>query len=265
MKKFLVQVEEDGSPSYDFCFGMMVAERYFKWSHNRENLDIILSQTGDKKLENPNDYIPVGSVEFVEDFVKANYGENAVRELKPMYPEFFNDFYLGDMKLGNAYKAAEAISKDPSAALHVKSATRIKDENNGSYGPSYILGMKDIYNKDNGWYVGSCIYPKSEWRVFVNDGIILGIKNYNGSPWILPNEEVVKRLVDGYCESIKYKTEESNTFVLDVGVSPIDGATKVVEIHEFYSCGLYGFDLYERLPYMFSKQWFHILNRIKKV
>ena len=36
--------------------------------------------------------------------------------------------------------------------------------------------------------------------------------------------------------------------------------TFVMECHRFFSCGLYGFCDYSKLPYMFSQEWYEILN-----
>jgi hypothetical protein len=263
MKTLLIQIEENGSPSYDFCYALELSRRYLEWSSAGKEFEYEYSKTGNVKLDHPDSYIPVGSVEFVEDFVRTNYGEKAVSELKPIYPEILKDCYLGNIIQTNAYYAAKLLEKQTHRALHVKSATRLKDESNGNYSPDYILQRKDVYDKNNGFFVGECIYPLSEWRVFVHDGELLTIKHYAGDLWMLPNEHVVKSIIKAYCDDIKYQIKESPTFCLDVGISPIDNATKVIELHEFYSCGLYGFDYYDRLPYMYSKQWFHILSRIK--
>ena len=44
-------------------------------------------------------------------------------------------------------------------------------------------------------------------------------------------------------------------FTLDVAVDGDDN-TVVIEVHDFFSCGLYGFSEYKILPFMFSN-WFY--------
>lgn len=266
MKTFLIQIEEDGTPSYDFCYGLMISKRYYEWSitgHGEFKYEY--STYGEKKVENPDDYIPVGSIEFVTKFVLANYGVEAVKQLKPFYPDCWlkNDRYLGGLEIGNPYHIATEMnaSSNPNS-LHVKSIERLKDENNGNYPYTYFRERYRIYDNEK-WYVSKCIYPLSEWRVFVHDNFFMDMKCYKGDTWITPAKAAVMNMIEDYKDTYHYDRDMTGSYTLDVGVSPIDYSTKIIEFHEFYSCGLYGFDMYDRLPYMFSKQWAHVLRRIK--
>ena len=262
MRKFLIQVEEDGIPSYDFCHQMLIAKRFIDWRFSGGEFQFITVTGIHDILDNPDIYIPVGSIEFVEDFVRANYGEEGLQAITPIYPKQFANRYLGGTVLfdkNSPHVIASCFTKEPYRAFHLKNAKKLKHELNGEYNASQILSNREAFDKLGEWYMGECIYPLTEWRVFVFNGTILDIKNYKGDPWIIPNKEVVEKMVKEYYDN----GGKARAFTLDVGVEPNDNSTKIIEFHEFYSCGLYGFDMYDKLPYMFSQQWTLVLQRIK--
>jgi hypothetical protein len=267
MKKFLIQVEENGIPSYDFCHQMLIAKRFIDWRFSLNTEFQFIPVTGIHDiLDDPDSYIPIGSIEFVENFVRTNYGEAGLQAITPVYPTQFanplNYRYLGGMGLydkNSPYTIAQCMGKAPNRAFHLKNAKKLKHELNGEYNATNILKNREAFDKLGEWYMGGCVYPLTEWRVFVFNGTILDIKNYKGDPWIMPNKEVVEKMVKEYYDG----GGNARAFTLDVGVDENDNSTKIVEFHEFYSCGLYGFDMYDKLPYMFSQQWALVLQRIK--
>ena len=50
-----------------------------------------------------------------------------------------------------------------------------------------------------------------------------------------------------------YKSAPS-VYTLDVAIKD-SGETVIIECHRFFSCGLYGFSDYRRLPVMFTRTW----------
>jgi hypothetical protein len=54
-------------------------------------------------------------------------------------------------------------------------------------------------------------------------------------------------------------------YTLDVGIKTETKETVIIEMHDFFSCGLYGFNDPFRYPYMLS-QWFHefIRNNLRR-
>lgn len=82
---------------------------------------------------------------------------------------------------------------------------------------------------------------KSEWRVFVLKGDVLGVGHYYGDPLRFPNVSVVRAVLNAY-----------NTapvgYALDVGVTET-GETLLVELNDGYALGCYGLPthLYVRL------------------
>jgi len=51
-------------------------------------------------------------------------------------------------------------------------------------------------------------------------------------------------------------------YTLDVGV--VNDKTYIIEVHDFFSCGLYGFSNHQILPFMFSR-WFNSFINKKTV
>lgn len=81
----------------------------------------------------------------------------------------------------------------------------------------------------------------SEYRVFVCEGRVLGIKHYLGDFFTFPDTELIKAMVDDYRGA-------PAGYSLDVGVLQ-DGRTVLVECNDGWSLGNYGLDpnLYVRL------------------
>ena len=76
---------------------------------------------------------------------------------------------------------------------------------------------------------------ESEWRLFVYRGKVHGVQRYIGEPWSrMPDRE--------YCENVaKVFGEQNPAFTLDVFVRK-NGETDILEVHDFFACGRYGFD-----------------------
>ena len=86
----------------------------------------------------------------------------------------------------------------------------------------------------------------SEWRAFVYKGKLVGLQNYCGEFTLFPDVEKIKEMIKAYKSA-------PIAYTLDVGINA--NGTFVIEVHDFFSCGLYGFSD-SSLPFMFS-QWFH--------
>ncbi len=73
----------------------------------------------------------------------------------------------------------------------------------------------------------------SEWRCFVHNGSLVGIKHYLGDPWVLPNKPTLY--------TMKYDYEEAGSpsaYSLDVGITA-DGRTRLVEVNDAFALGNY--------------------------
>jgi len=224
MYEFICQA--DGRIRHDFVLETLNAIDFTNWYENEEvHRSTIVKSINDIKEVKGLKTIPVGSIEFVEGFYNKYLG---IRDIKPInIPEEI--FKYGKRKLwyGNE---KEVIQNE----TFCKSADRIK---------KFTDIIDDKTKLKEGNYLFSEVLEDldSEWRCFVLKGKLLGVHNYINSLGSAPNLNYVETIIE------KYKGLDAYT--LDVGVSKELG-TVIIEIHDFFSCGLYGFNDYNKILQM---------------
>ena len=80
---------------------------------------------------------------------------------------------------------------------------------------------------------------------------IIDIKNYSGDPWVIPNKDIILQCIT------EFETKANSippSYTLDIAVRE-NGVVDIIEIHDFFSCGTYGFSEYEKYPLMLWR-WF---------
>ena len=190
--------------------------------------------------------IPVGSVEFVSTYLRT-YFPQAETSLRPLnVPERL--FRFAGRKIANVECPVDLEPFSGSARLWRKSNTLIKEPSNGLL--EYHPGLSREFI---GCQVSEEIDILSEWRVIIFHDEIIYLAPYSGDCMVFPSVEAVKRMVE--C----YKSESPVAYTLDVAVTA-SGMTVVMECHRFFSCGLYGFADYGKLPYMLSQTWHQMIN-----
>ena len=240
--KFLVQTINK-KLIYDFTFEMNVCEEYHEWLgrpitiRNQEGVNF-------DKIKRPDQYVPVGSVEFVSAYLEKFYPE-ARKALEPLnVPEQL--FPFAGRTIANITKPEDLNQFGNAELLYRKSMTTIKDPNNGWIGLPEFDRCKDCQVST---IIDDII---SEWRVFVFNGEILDARNYRGDFFVCPDEETITKMVKAYKDAPK-------AYTLDVAVTS-KGETVVIECHRFFSCGLYGFSQPNVYPAMLSQEWFEMKN-----
>lgn len=234
MRNFLIQTI-NGMVRHDFSFQLLEAIDYQNWYYNEKKYDYILSET--YKVEN---CIPVGSVEFVLSYLKKHHG---IKEVKPINipPELIQPTFLK--------RHIEIINTEKNPILIKDKPLFVKDNNK-------IKGFADIVtdgsNLKGEFLVSELIDIESEWRAFVYDRKLVGLQNYSGDFTMFPDVDLIK-------EMIKCYTDCPPAYTLDVGLNVKDG-TFLIEIHNFFSCGLYGFNDSRILPQMFIRSFNYILQ-----
>lgn len=255
--EFIIQTVDDKVVN-DFAFELLQSFEFLKWRNN-EFVYYILRDEVPTHIINVDKYVPIGTVEFVREFQQTYYpnAEEALIPLNvpvPLQP--FTSRWIvnvndkSDMSIfDHDFDMGRCAEKE----LFRKSLTTIKDPSNG-------LFKYDGTNFEDfkGYQVSEKISIDSEWRVFIFKNKIQHIANYSGDCMIFPDAEIVQKMVDTYA------SEAPVAYTLDVGVR--GSSTFVIECHRFFSCGLYGFNDYSILPYMFSQEWFEMknINKIKK-
>ena len=67
----------------------------------------------------------------------------------------------------------------------------------------------------------------------MHDGKLVGLQNYCGEFTQFPNVNAINDMIKAFKSA-------PIAYTLDIGIS--QGKTFVIEVHDFFSCGLYGFN-----------------------
>ncbi len=224
MIRFLIQTI-DNKVKHDFSFTLIESINYNNWLFE-DSFEYRL--TNNKFYSN---YVPIGSNEFVQDYIYKYFKKS----IKPKnIPEELLDFYFTGRKVLNG------TEKDIVSEKFVKSNDKIKSFTN-------ICKSAPIGN----YQISDVVEFESEYRCFVYRKELVGVHNYLGDFTIFPNVNKIKEMI------IAYKNSPI-AYTLDVGICNND--TLIIECHDFFSCGLYGFSNHKILPYMFSNWFFEYIN-----
>ena len=252
--KFLVQTINH-KVVHDFAFAMERSKEYYEWLGKEEcNIFYVNNLDFDEFLGNhrdPYEYIPVGSVEFVSEYVKKYYPD-FVSSLEPINIPLSLSRYAHQL----VYDFPKDINPNvidksffiPGKEYFRKSLDTIKDPTNGLF---KYNSVDDIL----GYQISNRIDIYSEWRVFVFHNEVQHIANYSGDCLMFPEKEFIKNVID------EYKDESPAAYTLDIGMNALERHPFIIEIHRFFSCGLYGFSDYNKLPKMFSQTWFEMIHK----
>lgn len=224
-------------PAQDFCYTAIEAVNYRNWYEQEQVYDFVLcsSINGFRNLDHnyltPN-HVPIGSVDFVLHWFKCM----GIKKIKPLnIPPALWKFCDRQIMLEFFQRAGTGkwMCKDPDHFKSHMDRPIILHDGQGYSDKAYFL-TEWIPDVD------------SEWRCFVHKGKLQGIRCYSGDEWALPDKEYIQTVIDAYTDK--------GTYTLDVmvyGESNGKGNhTEILELHDFFSCGLYGFDDYSVLPSM---------------
>ena len=234
MAKFVIQTI-NGHIVHDFSF---ILARAIEYKNNLdENFEAIFSEepsTDDKS-------VPVGSVEFVCKFLKTHY--NLIpKPLNIPDPLLEFEFTKRQVFIGT--------EKDVTHDIFFKSHDRIK---------GYSINepvLDPVEQCPPGRYlVSEMVDIESEWRTFVFKDELVGLQNYIGNCTVFPDVNEIQKMIVSF-DGVPI------AYTLDVGAGP--SGTFILEAHDFFSCGLYGFANYNILPAMFSSWMYQYINQNKK-
>ena len=243
--RFLIQ-KIDKEIRHDFSFTLLESIRYHKWLQG-DDADVQVKYLNCKAndgvwLFRPfhQHYVPVGSVEFVLSWMKC-FG---VSTPKPMNvpEELMIPSCVKRPILNGTHEDLNGNGK-----WFVKSNDKIK-------GISGFFNENEYEFPEGNYQISDYIPILSEWRVFVYQGKMVGLQNYSGDFTVFPTVSEINYMIS------KFKSAPV-AYTLDVGKNAYD--TFVIECHDFFSCGLYGFAEHKIYPYMLYR-WFHeYLNKNK--
>lgn len=219
---------------HDFSFALIEAIKYNNWYYDEKVYDYIFNS----EIIYESDYIPIGSVEFVLHCLEKFHNIKNVKPLnipeelrKPKYLKRWVDI----ININTNTTTINFFDKNKS--MFIKDNTKIKS-------------VAEIFIPNRGYPPGEYLISEfidieSEWRSFVFNKKLIGLQNYSGDFTMFPNVELINEMIKDY--------SNNGAYTLDVGIN--DKGTFVIECHDFFSCGLYGFADYKMLPLMFINTW----------
>lgn len=260
--KFYLQDED----SLDFIWTMKQAKKWWDWWKPKEGIMEFVDSP-----EASNDICPIGSLEFVLDY----YKRLGISDLHPLnVPDYLFQFSIGynngsrkvksidgwlDEMVANSAKmrgtpletTRERLKNHVwRGGIYVKSETKFKHPGNGLYGSIGEFMESSGYDPSDSYQVTSFDPEISdEWRYFVYDQRVVGVKCY------LPDDMLSPKVPDKEWVLDKIRRIDLPAYTLDVAMSnnPNVKTPKILEVHDFFSCGLYGFNDYSIIPYMFYR------------
>lgn len=120
--------------------------------------------------------------------------------------------------------------------LFIKPADEIKKFTGDVFSKESHLENLRIFDKcdnDTQVWTSEVLEFETEYRVFVSNGVIYGMKHYKGDFALMINMEKVKEMV------LAYKNCPS-AYTLDVGL--VNGETVLVEVNDMWAIGSYGLE-----------------------
>lgn len=213
-----------------------------------------LGITSNEELTN---IVPIGDLRFVSSWLALmpNATDPSMTPLE--IPPSLRKFACRKWRLCKG-KDIPADEMDASRYF-VKDADTLKKWNSLLY-DGEISGFIEL---DTTYAISEKVNFLSEWRVFVNDGRIVGAENYLGDPILFPSRETIYDIV----RTLENSHEAPGAYTLDVGVMSAyrncenNGiipdtqgyVTVPIEVHPFVACGLYGFSDPRELPDMLAR------------
>ncbi len=171
-------------------------------------------------------YIPVGTLDFVEDYLKAYYGIEHINPIE-IPKEMRNKDYVG-----RYYKILRKEDLPNRGFSFIKDVSKLKVY-------AGLMAISD-YTRDfltgEVYQISDAITFISEYRVFVLNGEVQAIQHYRDDVLVFPDVNVIKQIINDYIAI----EGSAKAFTVDVGIDD-KGRTLLIEIHNFNSCGTYGF------------------------
>jgi hypothetical protein len=208
--------------NFDFVSTSVEMIKYqIEFLNLKESIEIVYF---DEEYSYENGDVPIGNIEFTENFFSTNHKIIP----KPLnVPECL--FLYAKRKIHNFNE------------FYTKNNDKIRHSQNG-------IHLSNIQISENVPDI------QSEYRCFVFQNKLLDVRRYCGSflPKFNPDIDLVLEMIE------KFKNS-APAYTLDVGVSSSRG-TFLIEAHNFYSVGLYGFSV-ESIPQMISQTFYWLLER----
>lgn len=209
---------------------------YINWYNNSTEYILLFSYLGSNLayqsikdlLNNENrisidfdNSIPVGSIEFVEKFLNKEI--KAINIPIELRSQRFTGRHIEVGDKTTADNLLKTYNK-----LFIKDACRCKKFEPITYSHRYKGELPDKL------FISTLIDIESEYRAFVFNGKILDCRQYIGKYSDRYDENILEEAINNW-------ENKPSAFTLDIAVLK-NNKTVLLEIHNFISCGLYGFN-----------------------
>lgn len=182
--------------------------------------------------------IPVGTIEFVESWLKALYGISHINPIEipvSLRKEEFlkRDYSIVDKdgipKKGHIFLKDVSRLKKFSGEIECERffANDIWSHRKEAYDAALHLDPRHLYQ------VSEVVSILSEYRIYVMDNEIEAIANYNGDPCIFPDIKIIRKMINIY----SMQEDCPKAYTMDIAMN--ERGTFLLEIHPWISIGLY--------------------------
>lgn len=252
--KFFIQTIK-GKLTFDFALELVNAIDAHNYFYPNNEIEYILDDDYKEyawEKDKFKEWCPIGSVEFVcgwlEHFLGKDMIPKPINVPKVLQKNCFTHRFISEETIDEDFKnRTTSFMVD----IFVKDINKIKSENNGLYHNGYQNVPDGVYQ------ISSLISNiKAEFRCFVFENQLLDVRLYSGDYKLMPNFNTIHKMID------VYKIDAPVAYTLDVAINEAE-ETIVIEVHDFFSCGLYGFMPTKRLPYMFWRWYYYYINKIE--
>lgn len=183
--------------------------------------------------------IPVGTLEFVGDYLELR---GLSRLMKPIeIPEFLQKPEF----LNRQYSVVDYKDLPKNGRYFIKDVSVLKvwqpQEFFMSMFDDMIGGVTDDW-QEHQYAVQSTLNLVAEYRIFVCKTYVEAVQFYDGTDrLVFPDKNLVLSMINQitYHRDI-LKEDLPYSYTLDIGVDTL-GRTSLIEVHNFVSCGTYGF------------------------
>lgn len=257
MANFLLQSDSDSLDTEIHMIQKLLNKNHYVHDYNNVTMKRML-------LKATKDDIPVGSILFVTKFLNHFY------RIEKMNPIEVPEYLRTEEFLKRDYKFIKAKDLPRSGNYFIKDVSTLK---NFTYcGMLEYIRIDDLLvppKKKNNKSV--CIDPnadfllssvcnvESEYRIYVIDGKIDAICNYNGDSTLFPDISLIKKAV----AMINYNEKYLKSYTLDIMVGKF--GTAIIEVHNFCSVGLYSSLWGSNLLHAYIQGLDYLINDNKKL
>lgn len=208
--------------------------------------------------------VPIGDIPFVTQYINKIYG------ITQENPIEIPDYLRTDEFLKRDYSIVTWDKLPDKGNWFIKDVSQLKkfgSEINLDYQnikdwfnkPTNNFGTQLVLDKEHLFQVSSVYNIQSEYRVYIINGEIEAICNYNGDPTILLDISLLKKAVS----LINYNEKWLKSYTIDLMVGP--KGTAIIEIHNFSSVGLYNTLWGNNLIYAYRDGIDYLINDNKQI